>query len=297
MASDSTSSDSTPTVDGITVQREGHVATVWLDRPERGNGFIAAMQVELHRRLAELDADDAVRAIVVTGRGRFFSTGADLEPGGANFAFDEEQTRAARDAMAQRPRPWQMRTPIIGALNGAAVGLGLTFALQWDIRIVNETAKYGFVFTRRGLIPEQNSLWLLPRLVGVATATELLLTGRMFPGSEAKELGLAAHAVPANEVLPKALQLAEDIATSCAPTAVGITKQLLYELLGEADRESAFRREWEIFRWTGRQPDSAEGVAAFLEKRAPEFEASKPPDVPWLDGRSASAAQAWGIGS
>ena len=188
-------------VNGISVERRDRVAVVWLDRPERGNGFISDMQIELHERLAELDADNEVRAIVVTGRGRFFSTGADLEPGGANFAFDDEQLRGARDMMRDRPRPWRMRTPIIGAMNGAAVGLGLTFALQWDIRVVNESAKYGFVFTRRGLIPEQNSLWLLPKLVGLATATELLLTGRLFTGAEAKELGIAAHAVPGDEVL------------------------------------------------------------------------------------------------
>jgi enoyl-CoA hydratase/carnithine racemase len=258
-------------VDGISVERDGAVATVWLDREERGNGFVSAMQVELHRQLAALDADPAVRAIVVSGRGRFFSTGADLEPGGANFAFDTEQTALARRMMAERPRPWAMRTPIIAAMNGSAVGIGLTFPLQWDIRIVNESAKYGFVFTRRGLIPEQNSLWLLPRLVGMSTALELLLTGRIFTGAEAKELGIASRAVPGDEVLPTALRLAEEIAANASPSAVGLTKQLAYELLGEPDREAAFHREWELFRWMGRQPDSAEGVASFVEKRPPAF--------------------------
>jgi enoyl-CoA hydratase/carnithine racemase len=258
-------------VDGISVERDGAVATVWLDREERGNGFVSAMQVELHRQLAALDAEPDVRAIVVTGRGRFFSTGADLEPGGANFAFDAEQTARARQMMAERPRPWAMRTPIIAALNGSAVGIGLTFPLQWDIRIVNESAKYGFVFTRRGLIPEQNSLWLLPRLVGMSTALELLLTGRIFTGAEAKELGIASRAVPGDEVLPIALGLAEEIAANASPSAVGLTKQLAYELLGEPDREFAFHREWELFRWMGRQPDSAEGVASFVEKRPPSF--------------------------
>jgi enoyl-CoA hydratase/carnithine racemase len=258
-------------VDGISVERDGAVATVWLDREERGNGFVSAMQVELHRQLAALDADPEMRAIVVTGRGRFFSTGADLEPGGANFAFDVEQTAWARRMMAERPRPWAMRTPIIAAMNGSAVGIGLTFPLQWDIRIVNESAKYGFVFTRRGLIPEQNSLWLLPRLVGMSTALELLLTGRIFTGAEAKELGIASRAVPGDEVLPTALRLAEEIAANASPSAVGLTKQLAYELLGEPDREAAFHREWELFRWMGRQPDSAEGVASFVEKRPPGF--------------------------
>jgi len=272
----------TPTdvTDGISVERDGHVATVWLDRPERGNGFVSAMQVELHRRLEVLDADPDVRAIVVTGRGRFFSTGADLEPGGANFAFDEEQTARARKMMADRPRPWKMRTPIIAAMNGSAVGLGLTFPLQWDIRIVNESAKYGFVFTRRGLIPEQNSLWLLPRLVGLSVALELLLTGRLFSGAEAKELGIATRAVPGDDVLPTALALAHEIATQTAPSAVALTKRLAYELLAETDREAAFHREWELFRWMGRQPDSAEGVASFVEKRAPEFPSGKHVEAP-----------------
>ena len=159
-------------VDGIRVEYEGRIGIVWLARPEQGNAFTSAMQNELHRQLVQLDRDEAVRVIVVTGEGRLFSAGAGMEPGGNNFAFDEEQHRRAKADMAARPRPWQMRTPIIGALNGSAVGLGLTFPLQWDVRIVNESAKYGFVFTRRGLIPEQNSLWLLPKLVGLATAAE-----------------------------------------------------------------------------------------------------------------------------
>jgi enoyl-CoA hydratase/carnithine racemase len=261
--------------DGITVERDGATGVVWLDRPDRGNAFTSAMQVELHRRLADLDADETVSAIVVTGRGRHFSTGADMEPGGSNFAFDDERHRASRTEMSARPRPWQLRTPIIGALNGSAVGIGLTFPVQWDIRVVNETAKYGFVFTRRGLIPEQNSLWLLPRLVGFGRAADLLLTGRIFSGAEAHRIGLATEAVPGDQVLDRALAIAAEIATTTAPAAVGVTKQLVYDLLGETDREAAFHREWEIFRWFGRQTDSSEGVASFLERRPPDFTLSK----------------------
>ena len=261
--------------DGITVERNGTTGVVWLDRPERGNAFTSAMQTELHRQLQNLDDDEAVRAIVVTGRGRHFSTGADMEPGGANFAFNDERHLAARTEMAARPRPWRMRTPIIGALNGSAVGIGLTFPVQWDIRIVNETAKYGFVFTRRGLIPEQNSLWLLPRLVGFARAMDLLLTGRIFSGADAVEFGLATEALPGEEVLERALDVAADIGATTAPAAVGVTKRLAYDLLSETDREAAFYREWETFRWFGRQGDAAEGVASFLERRAPKFILSK----------------------
>ncbi len=274
---------STTAVHGISVERSGAIATVWLDRSDRGNGFISDMQIEMHDRLAELDADSDIRAIVVTGRGRFFSTGADMEPGGANFAFDAEQTARARDMMANRPRPWKLRTPIIAAMNGSAVGLGLTFPLQWDIRVMNEAAKYGFVFTRRGLIPEQNSLWLLPKLVGLSTAMELLLTGRLFSGADAKVMGLATEAVPAEEVLPRALAIAEEIATHTSPLAVGLTKQLAYEMLQATDREAAFHREWEIFRWMGRQPDSAEGVASFIEKRPPQFPGDKHAAPPQVD--------------
>ncbi|WP_396903623.1 enoyl-CoA hydratase-related protein [Mycolicibacterium phlei] len=269
--------------DGITVERRDATAVVWLDRPDRGNAFTTAMQIELHRQLADLDADDGVRAIVVTGRGRHFSTGADMEPGGANFAFDEERHRQSRAELGARPRPWRMRTPIIGALNGSAVGIGLTFPIQWDIRIFNESAKYGFVFTRRGLIPEQNSLWLLPKLIGIGRAMELLLTGRLFSGADAAAYGLAIEALPGDEVLPRALAIAEEIVANTSAAAVGVTKQFAYELLCETDREGAFYREWEAFRWFGRQPDSAEGVASFLERRPPNFTMPKYVSLPQSD--------------
>lgn len=270
---------------GITVDEDGPVATVWLDRADRGNAFTRAMQDALHTALAELDASEDVRAIVVTGRGKLFSAGADLEKGGSAFADDDAETARLRTVMAARPRPWKLRTPIIGALNGSAVGLGLTFALQWDIRIVAEEAKYGLVFARRGVMPEQGSLWLLPKLIGVETALELLFTGRLILGAEAARLGLASRAVPAAEVLPTALVLAREIAENTSGAIVGIAKEMVYGWLGEPDRESAFSTEWELLRWSGRQPDAAEGVASFLEKRPPVFTVPKSiaPQVP--DGK------------
>ncbi|WP_459976626.1 enoyl-CoA hydratase-related protein, partial [Mycobacterium avium] len=201
-------SETAAACDGIRVERDGPLGIIWLDRPDRGNAFTTAMQIELHRQLAVLDHDESVRAIIVTGAGRLFSAGADMEPGASNFAFDEQQHRRAKAELGARPRPWHLRTPIIGALNGSAVGIGLTFPLQWDIRVVNENAKYGFVFTRRGLIPEQNSLWLLPKLVGLGAALELLLTGRLFSGAEARDLGLATEAVSGDQVLPRAREIA-----------------------------------------------------------------------------------------
>lgn len=277
------------TVDGIRVERADRIGTVWLDRPDRGNAFTTAMQDELHVQLDVLDRDEDIRAIVVTGVGKLFSAGADMEPGGSTFAFDEERHRQARDTMGARPRPWRMRTPIIGALNGSAVGIGLTFPLQWDIRIVNADAKYGFVFTRRGLTPEQNSLWLLPRLVGAGTALELLLTGRIFTGAEAQVLGVATEAVPGDRVLARATELARDIADNTAPASVGVTKELFYAMLEDTDRESAFYREWEVFRWMGRGSDSSEGAQSFLAKRTPQFASSKHEVLPMVSGGWGSA--------
>jgi enoyl-CoA hydratase/carnithine racemase len=271
------------TVDGVSVERADQVGTIWLDRPERGNAFTTAMQDELHAQLEALDRDEDIRAIIVTGVGKFFSAGADMEPGGATFAFDDERHRRARATMARRPRPWRMRTPIIAALNGSAVGIGLTFPLQWDIRIVNADAKYGFVFTRRGLVPEQNSLWLLPKLVGAGTALELLLTGRIFSGAEALALGVATEALPGERVLARANEIARDLVAHTAPASVGITKQLFYDLLQEPDREAAFHREWEAFRWMGRQSDSSEGSQSFLAKRPPKFTSSKHAAMPEIN--------------
>lgn len=272
------------TVDGIRVERADRIGTVWLDRPDRGNAFTSAMQDRLHVALDALDRNEDIRVIVVTGAGKLFSAGADMEPGGSTFAFDDEQHRRARAIMGNRPRPWRLRTPIIGALNGSAVGIGLTFPLQWDIRIVNADAKYGFVFTRRGLIPEQNSLWLLPKLVGAGTALELLLTGRIFSGAEAHALGVANEAVPAERVLARANEIARDIAANTAPASVGITKELFYDMLQTPDREFAFYREWEAFRWMGRQQDCAEGTQSFLAKRPPNFTSTKHAQVPPVDG-------------
>jgi enoyl-CoA hydratase/carnithine racemase len=266
---------------GITVDppSDSGVVTVWLDRPDQGNAFTWDMQERLHAVFAELDDDVGVRCIVVTGRGRFFSTGAGLEPG-AFGVNSEEQLNSMRRDMSRRIRPWKMRTPIVGALNGAAVGMGLTLPMQWDIRVAAIDAKYGFVFNRRGVMPEFNSLWLLPRLIGMAAAVELLLTGRIFTGVEAVDLGVAHRAVEADQVLTVALEIATDLAENTAPASTTITKQMAYNYLGTIDREEAFNEEWELFRWVGRQADAQEGVDAYLVKRTPSWTMSKSTELP-----------------
>jgi enoyl-CoA hydratase/carnithine racemase len=219
---------------------------------------------------------------VVTGSGRDFCVGADLERGGTTFDRSDDTLRAER---ADRPalRPWEMATPIIAAINGSAVGVGLTLPMQWDIRIAAADAKLGFVFNRRGVIPEANSTWIVPRLVGVARAMDVLLTGRLFTGEEAAAMGLVSRAVEREQVLPVALEIAHDIAANTAPVSVALTKRLVYEGLAEPDRNAAQAREGRAFWWTGRQADAAEGVSAFLQKRPPEWKLSKRTPVPPLE--------------
>ena len=265
----------------IRVEREQAVAVVTLNRPDRLNAYTVRMGNELYGALHELDADDGVRAIVVTGAGRAFCAGADLEPGGATFS-GERRFEGTREA-ERKVRPWDLRTPILAAINGAAVGIGATLPLQWDIRVASERAKIGFVFTRRGIVAEAHSTWILPRLVGFATAMDLLLTGRVLTAEEALRCGLVSRVVPHDDLLPTVRAMAADIAKSTAPVSVALTKRLLWRQLMETDPRRAKTVEDEVFYWAGAQPDAAEGVTAFLEKREPAWKMAKssalPPEV------------------
>ena len=261
------------------------VATIWLNRPERRNSFSPDMTRELYEAFARFEADDGVRAIVVTGAGRYFSAGADLgRRGGGTFSRSADADTADADTAEQRQRgeraePRRMRTPIIAAMNGSAVGMGITLPVSWDIRFAAADAKYGFVFTRRGVVPEAGSTWMLPRLVGVSRAMELLLSGRIFSGAEGAEIGLFARALPAAEVLPAALEFARELAASTSAVSVAATKALVYDGLGQ-DRDESHAIEHKVFRWAGNQADAREGVTAFLEKRAPQWPLSKVKDYP-----------------
>lgn len=261
------------------------VATVWLNRPEHRNAFSPDMTRELHEAFARFEADDGVRAIVVTGAGKYFSAGADLgRRGGSTFARptgpDSADTDTAEQLLpAGRVEPRHMRTPVIAAMNGAAVGMGITLPVSWDIRFAAADAKYGFVFTRRGIVPEAGSTWLLPRLVGVSRAMELLLSGRIFSGAEGAAMGLFSRALPADQVLPAAQEFARDLSAHTSAVSVAATKALVYNGLDQ-DPEESHTVEHQVFRWMGNQADSAEGVTAFLEKRAPRWPLSKVKDYP-----------------
>jgi enoyl-CoA hydratase/carnithine racemase len=265
----------------VTVALEHGVAVVTLDRPERRNAYVPRMGYELNHAFTVLDSDDEVRAIVVTGAGAHFCVGADLSLGASTFERRLEQRQEAErgERLAYLP-PSSMATPIIAAINGDAVGVGLTLPLQWDIRFVASTARLSFAFVRRGTIPEANSHWLLPRLVGASRALELLLTGRTFSGDEAASMGLASRSLPASDVLPTAMEVAKDIADNVAPVQAAIVKRLLNLQLGETDRRVAFRQEAALFKWAARQEDAKEGVRSFLERRPPDWPLSKNGDFP-----------------
>lgn len=250
----------------VSVDRRGRVGVVVLDRPDRRNAYTPLMAQQLGDALVDLDADEAVRAIVVTGRGTSFSVGADLDVDWRDPAAHGVETLSDPDRA-----PWRLATPIIAAVNGDAIGVALTWALQWDIRIVAEDARIAFSFNRVGIMPDRNSLWLLPRLVGFSTAADLLITGRTITGREARDLGLASRSVPAAEVLDAALGVAEDIAVHCAPVSVTATKQLLYELLEQQDRVQAYNYERRVLDWVRTTGETVRGIAAFKERRTPEW--------------------------
>lgn len=266
----------------ILVERDGPVTLVTLHRPDAMNAWTWQMSAELGAAFSEADEDDEVRAIVVTGHGRAFCAGADLSGRGGTFSGGSKAIGSRDDARsARRARPvHRLNTPVIAAVNGAAVGAGLTMTMEWDLRVAAEDAKLGFVFNRRGIMPDADLLWLIPRMIGYGPAMDVLLTGRIFSGAEAKELGLVNRSVPREAVLDTALEMAQDIATNTGPVSVAITKRVLYEFLTEPDRGAAARRQTELFGWTGRQADAQEGVMAFIEKRDPAWKLSKTRDLP-----------------
>lgn len=267
-----------PSYNTLLLDHDRGVTLVTLNRPDKMNAFNAEMSAELAAAMLALDDDDNTRAIVVTGAGRAFSAGADMG-GGTTPGTKSAGSEAALPA-APPLRPWELRTPIIAAINGAAVGMGLTYPLMWDIRIAAEDAKLGLVFTRRGLVPEGNASWLLSRLIGASAALELLLTGRIFSGREAAELGLVTRAVPRDDVVETALALAVDLAENTSPAAVAVTKKMFYKYLEQGDRWAARVEELDLFRWAGQQSDAGEGVRSFLEKRPPEWTGVSRDDLP-----------------
>jgi enoyl-CoA hydratase/carnithine racemase len=274
------------------------VATITLNRPDKLNALNAAMFHGLMAAFDAADADDAVRAVVVTGAGRAFCAGADLSGGAATFDYDrhasalyadgEPDPEAHRDRGGQLVlRIFRSLKPVIAAINGPAVGVGLTMTLPMDIRIMADSAKAGFVFARRGIVPDGASSWFLPRLVGISRALEWCLTGRVFPAAEALDGGLVRELCPAADVLPRATGLAREIAAGAAPVSAVITRHLLWQSLGADHPMASHQIESRAIYDTGRMADAAEGVAAFLAKRDPAWTLAPSRDLPgWFPWRA-----------
>ncbi|MCB2186792.1 MAG: enoyl-CoA hydratase/isomerase family protein [Deltaproteobacteria bacterium] len=262
------------------------VALVTLNRPDHLNAFTPVMGRELLEIYAEAGRDDQVRAVVVTGAGRAFCAGADLSRGSDTWNYAR---RAEPDPGISRHRDmggkvslaaYDCPKPVIAAMNGHAVGIGLTMTLGMDIRIAAQEAKMGLVFTRRGVVPEACSSWFLPRLVGMGKAAELVLTGRVFRAAEEAGSGLFNQVLPQEMVLDKALTLAREIVENTSPVMVALAKAMLWHGLSEPDPRAAHLVDSRLFYWAGRQADSAEGVQSFLEKRPPQFPLRPSQDMP-----------------
>ncbi len=263
----------------ITYGVDRGVLTLTLHRPERLNAFTARMGDELRDAFDRSDADGDVRAVVVTGAGRGFCAGADLSGGGGTFDYTDEglhRDGGGRVAL----RIFESTKPVIGAINGPAVGVGATMTLPMDVRLASDTARVGFVFARRGIVPEAASSWFLPRVVGISRAVEWAVTGRVFDAAEAREAGLVRAVHAPVDLLPAAYALAAEIAENTAPVSVALARQMMWRMLGAAHPMDAH----EVDSWAmvarGRSADAAEGVGAFLEKRPAAFPDRVPDDLP-----------------
>jgi enoyl-CoA hydratase/carnithine racemase len=286
-----------PTFETLLYAVEDGVATITLNRPDKMNAFTTRMRDDLIAAFDATDADDAVRAVIVTGAGRAFCAGADLSSGSNTFDYAERRDEARESVRVGDTyrdgggmvtlRIFRSLKPVIGAINGAAVGVGVTMQLPMDIRLASSAARFGFVFSRRGITPEAASTWFLPRVVGIQTALEWCFTGRVFDAQEALRERLVRSVHAPDELLPAARALAREIADHSAPVSVALARQMLWRMAGADDPMRAHRIDSRAIQSRGRSADVREGVGAFLEKRPPSFpdrvSTDLPDFFPWWD--------------
>lgn len=260
----------------IQLSVDGPVATITLHRPDKLNAFTNTMLKEIIAAFDRTDADDSIRAVIVTGSGKAFCAGADLSGGGETFAKGGSDV-AARSGVIRDGgglvtlRIFESKKPVIGAINGAAVGVGVTMTLPMDIRLASENAKFGFVFAKRGIVPEAASSWFLPRIVGISQAAEWCYTGRIISAREALDGRLVRSVHAPDDLLPAARAIAEEIASGTAPVSVALTRQMLWRMLGADHPMEAHRVDSRAINSRGASADAREGVLSFLEKRPAVF--------------------------
>lgn len=284
--------------DQIRLDKQEGIALLTLYRPERMNAFTGEMMAEIIAALDDCDADDGVRAVIFTGHGeKAYCAGADLGAGAATFDYDKHGDGSDSPVAADGTIDWshplvrdgggrvsmrifEAKKPVLGAINGAAVGIGATMTLSMDARLASDTARYGFVFARRGIVPEAASSWFLPRLVGIQTAVDWCYSGRLIPAAEAHEKRLVQSVHAPGELIDAAIAKAREYTADSAPVSVALTRHMMWRMLGAPHPMSAHRWDSRVIFSRGRSPDAAEGVTSFLEKRAPNFTASVANDYP-----------------
>lgn len=278
---------SLPSFETLLYEIEDRVLTITLNRPDRLNAFNPQMGRDLIEALDHADADDDVRAIIFTGAGRAYCAGADLGGGGDTFDHTAgggdagEAERIHRDVGGLVSlRIYDCSKPTIAAINGAAVGVGVTSTLPMDIRIASDHARFGFVFARRGIVPEACSSWFLPRVVGISRAAEWCYTGEVFDAAEALDGGLVRSVVPADDLMATARGIAENIARNTSAVSVALTRHMLWRLLGADHPMEAHKLDSRGVQYMGGTADAREGVESFLEKREPNYQLSPSRDMP-----------------
>ena len=276
-----------PTFNTLEITVDDGIATLYLNRPDRMNAFTREMKDELLAAFDYTDSDDSVRAVIVTGHGRAFCAGADLSSGGDTFDYKKRGGEGANPDDAHRDGGGQVALrihrslkPVIGAINGAAVGVGVTMQLPMDVRMASENAKFGFVFSRRGIVNEAASSWFLSRVVGISSALEWCFSGRVFSAAEAKERGLVRSVHAPDELYPAALALAKEFADQTAPVSVAMIRQMIWRMAGAEHPMEAHKLDSRAMKSRGGSADVREGVESFLQKRAAVFPDKVSEDLP-----------------
>jgi enoyl-CoA hydratase/carnithine racemase len=272
------------------------IATITLNRPEKLNAFTALMRDELIQAFDQVDRDDDVRAVIMTGAGRAFCAGADLSAGAKTFDYEaraQETPDDHRDGGGLVTlRMFECLKPIIGAINGPAVGIGATMTLPMDIRLASSDARFGFVFARRGIVPEAASSWFLPRAVGISQALEWVYSGRVFPADEALAGRLVKAVLAPQDLIPAATAMAREIADNTSAVSIALTRQMMWRMLGADHPMEAHKIDSQAIYHTGAGADAREGVSSFLEKRPAKFSlkpsSDMPPFYPWWPERTFS---------
>ena len=271
----------------LLTSRHGDTFVISLNRPEKLNAFTKTMQDELIKVFDYTDQKDDIKSVVITGEGRAYCAGADLVDGPNTFNYGEEGNKLSNDDHRDGGglvalRIFRSKKPVIGAINGDAVGVGATMTLPMDIRIASDSARFGFVFSRRGAVPEACSSWFLPRIVGISKALDWCYTGKVFTSREALEHGLVSDVIPDDKLIDRALEIGSSYSSKTSAISVSLARQMMWNMLAATHPEEAHILDSMAMERMGKSPDIKEGIASFLEKRAPNFPMKVSKDLPDL---------------